>query len=420
MKKNSQVIKIIFSLAFFVQAFSIFAQASSSTINENNSSLSQVNTTNETQGSSMSTTASEKTVITIENAQSTTYEKDKDSGNDTIVLEGNVSVSVTKGATTTKVLAQKIVYDRNTQMLYASGGVSLEMTGGTTGASNASASSLMLNTATLEGVFDDGRIVQTQSDALNLPSGSTLIVASKMFGKSQKNTITFKNGSLTFCDDENPHWHIRASRIWLLPGGEFAFLNALLFVGPVPVFYLPAFYYPKDELVFNPVFSYDKRRGHSIQTTAYLYGRKPLDISGANASTSTSSSSDAGESLEALFNFMKPSTLKQQKLEGLVLHNLDENFTGDTTNYFKVMGDWYSNLGFLLGVDAVFKPNAYISNIVGKAQVAFTNTVVSTVDGYFPYYSNGKKHWDKSNFMGAKLPFRYGGEFSFSLSKPFS
>ena len=45
------------------------------------------------------------------------------------------------------------------------------------------------------------------------------------------NTVAFKNGSLTFCDEENPHWHIDATRIWLLPGGEFAFFNALLYVG---------------------------------------------------------------------------------------------------------------------------------------------------------------------------------------------
>ena len=363
----------------------------------------------------------EKTVITIENAQSTVYEKDKETGNDTIVFEGDVRILVEKGSTKTKIGAQKIIYDRKTQMLYASGGITVEMTGGSEGNSTATASSLMLNTSTLEGVFDDGRVVQTQSDALNLPSGSTLIVASKMFGRSQSNTIAFKNGSLTFCDDENPHWHIDASRIWLLPGGEFAFLNALLYVGVVPVLYLPAFYYPKDELVFNPVFSYDKRRGYSIQTTAYLYGRKPLDTS-STTSSSSSSTSNAGENLKALFNFMKPSTLKEQKLEGMMLHNLDEDYKGDTKHYFKIMGDWYSNLGFLIGVDGVFEPNTYITNIKAAAHVAFSNTVFRNTlsSEYIPYASSGKKYRDKSNFMGVSLPFRYSADFQFVLSKPFA
>ena len=364
----------------------------------------------------------EKTVITIENAQSTVYEKDKETGNDTIVFEGDVRISVEKGSTKTKIGAPKIIYDRKTQMLYASGGITMEMTGCPEGNSTATASSLMLNTSTLEGVFDDGRVVQTQSDALNLPSGSTLIVASKMFGRSQSNTIAFKNGSLTFCDDENPHWHIDASRIWLLPGGEFAFFNALLYVGVVPVLYLPAFYYPKDELVFNPVFSYDTRRGYSIQTTAYLYGRKPLDASSTTTASSSSSTSDASENLKALFNFMKPSTLKEQKLEGIVLHNLDEDYKGDTTNYFKIMGDWYSNLGFFVGVDGVFKPNTYITNVKTLLQIAFSNTVFrNTASGeYIPYAPSGKKYRDSSNFMGLALPFRYGADFQFTLSKPFT
>ncbi|HAH60594.1 MAG TPA: hypothetical protein DCL73_00685, partial [Treponema sp.] len=172
----------------------------------------------------------DKTVITIDNARSTTYEKDGETGDDCIILEGDVRITVAKGSTKTTISAQKVRYDRVTQMMYAEGGVSMEQTGSASGNDNATASSLMFNTATLEGVFDDGRIVQTQTDSLNLPSGSTLIVASDMFGRSESNTISFKNGRLTFCDDPDPHWHIDASRIWLLPGGEFAFFNALLYV----------------------------------------------------------------------------------------------------------------------------------------------------------------------------------------------
>ena len=127
-------------------------------------------------------------------------------------------------------------------MLFAEGDVSLAQTGGSAGGETITASSLLFNTATLEGVFDNGRAVQTSSDAINLPSGSTLIVASEVFGRDSGGTISFKSGELTFCDDENPHWRIKATRIWLLPGGEFAFLNARLFVGHFPLLYLPAFY----------------------------------------------------------------------------------------------------------------------------------------------------------------------------------
>ena len=198
------------------------------------------------------------TTITIKNARQTNYTKDERTGNDTIILEGDVQLTVQKGNNTSEISANKI-YDRKTEMLYADGNVEITTKSSSSGGETTTASSLLLNTSTLEGVFDDGRVVQTKSDALQLPSGSTLIVFSDIFGKSESNVIAFKNSSLTFCDEPDPHWHIDASRTWLLPGGEFAFLNALLYVGPIPVLYFPAFYFPKDELIFNPVFGYSTR-----------------------------------------------------------------------------------------------------------------------------------------------------------------
>ncbi len=359
----------------------------------------------------------EKTVINIENARNTKYEKDKSTGNDLIILTGNVKVSVSRGSTKNVISAESIRYDRTSEMMYAEGNVSLEQTTASAGSQNVSASSLMFNTSTLEGVFDDGRVVQVKSDAINLPAGSTLIVASDIFGRSESNTITFKNGELTFCDDEDPHWRIKASRIWLLPGGEFAFLNARLFVGPVPIFYLPAFYYPKDELIFNPVFGYEKRRGYFIETTSYLYGRKPLETT----SNTSSTDSDSSEKLKALFNFVKPSSLKEQRIEGLMMHNLDEDYKGNTTNYFKILGDYYSNLGFLVGFDGVFKPKKYISSLEMSANLGFSNTIFKNSSGnYLPFSPEGERIYDKSNLLGFELPFRYSGKFKMSMSSPFT
>lgn len=341
------------------------------------------------------------TTITIKNARQTNYSKDEKTGNDSIILEGDVQLSVQKGNNISEISANKIIYDRKTEMIYADGNVEITTKSSSSGGETTTASSLLLNTSTLEGVFDDGRVVQTKSDALQLPSGSTLIVFSDIFGKSESNVIAFKNSSLTFCDEPDPHWHIDASRTWLLPGGEFAFLNALLYVGPIPVLYFPAFYFPKDELIFNPVFGYSTRGGTFIQNTFYLYGRKPLD-----SSSSSSDESDAGkESLRAVYNFIKPSVLKEQERQGLILHNLDDDFTGDTTYYLKTMLDWYSKLGFMVGLDGNLNPNKdYVSKLAFNLRIGF---------------GNHDKEKDKSSFMGFELPFRYGGNLDFALSKPF-
>ena len=371
---------------------------------------------------SSSDSEAEVTIITINNARQTSYKKSDDTGNDTIVLEGSVSLSVQKGNSTNEITADKVTYDRKTEMLYAEGNVAITMKGSSSGGDTASATSLLLNTSTLEGVFDGGRIVQTQSDALNLPSGSTLIVFSEIFGKGSENVITFKNSSLTFCDEDPPHWHIDATRTWLLPGGEFAFFNALLYVGSVPVLYFPAFYYPKDELIFNPVFNYTKREGYAIQTTTYLYGRKPLDSTSSTSSSSDTEASTSAESLKAVYNFVKPGSLKEQKREGLVYHNLDEDFSGSTSQYVKVMADWYSNLGYMAGVDGKVQPlKDYISKLDFNVYLGFSNTLFkdSKTGNYLPYSSYGLQYSDESSFLGTKLPFRYGANLDFQLSKPF-
>lgn len=365
----------------------------------------------------------EKSVIAIEQAKKVENIKDPVSGGDCIVLTGNVKISVSRGSSKTTISAERVNYNRSSEMLYADGSVSLTQTGGSAGGETITASSLLFNTATLEGVFDNGRAVQTSSDAINLPSGSTLIVASEVFGRDSGGTIAFKSGELTFCDDENPHWKIKATRIWLLPGGEFAFLNARLFVGRVPLMWLPAFYYPKDELIFNPAFGYRQREGYYINTTTYLYGRKPSSaVSSADIRTKTSSSSSSSSDDDKInfFSFMNTGSMKEQKREGLVLHNLDTDFKGDTSKYFKVMADYYANMGAMVGFDGVFAPNSLITSLATNFQMGFSNTVFRNNSLYLAKNAAGDVVHDESNFMGQKAPFRYQANLKFTVAKPFS
>lgn len=374
----------------------------------------------------------DKSVISIEQAQKSEYKKDPVNGGECILLSGDVRVSVSHGNSKTTITADSINYNRSTDMIYAEGNVALEQEDGSEGGEKISATSLLFNTSTLEGVFDDGRVVQTSSDALNLPSGSTLIVASDVFGRDSGGTIAFRSGALTFCDDENPHWRILASRIWLLPGGEFAFFNALLFVGRVPLLYLPAFYYPKDELLFNPAFGYKQREGYYINTTTYLYGRKPADaVSTASLHGSSDGSSDAAKNRIDLYSFMNSGTLKKQRREGLVLHNLDEDFTGNTTSHFKIMGDYYANLGAMAGFDGVFRPSDYVTELEMNGEFGFSNTIFRTISSqasksgtpdkiFVSRSENGKQVSDHSNFLGNRLPFRYQGKLKMVVAKPFA
>lgn len=403
--------KVFAVLIFSFFASVIFAQNSSESEQKNSADNDSVPAT-----ASEGTTAdennadtAEQSIIRIENAKKSEYKKDPVSGEDCLVLTGNVRVSVEKGKSSTVIQAEHINFNRATNMIYAEGDVRLQQKDGSAeGGDTTTANSLLFNTQTLEGVFDNGRVVQTSSDALNLPSGSTLIVASNVFGRDRTGTIAFKKGVLTFCDDEDPHWKIWASRIWLLPGGEFAFLNAFLFVGNLPVFYLPVFYYPKDELIFNPAFGYKAREGYFINTTTYLYGRKqPL----------TSSEDDDSNKLD-FYSFMNTGKLKEQRREGLVLHNLDQDYEGDTEHYAKIMADYYSSLGTMVGFDANLKPSDSIPSFLANIELGFSNTVFKKNGEYSIYADSGATYQDSSHFLAFKAPFRYQANLKFSVVSP--
>ena len=356
-----------------------------------------------------------RTVITIMNALKSGNKKDENNGDELLTFEGSVKISVEKNGTKTVISADKVSYNRARDMLFAEGAVRLEQTESSGATQSISSDSLLFNTETLEGVFDNSRVVKAESNAINLPSGSKITVASDLFARDDSGTISFKNGSLTFCDDEeNPHWRIKASRIWLLPGNEFAFLNALVYVGPVPVMYLPAFYYPKDELIFNPVFGYRNRAGYFFQTSTYIFGRKPLDTS--------SSSDDDDDILGDYFSLIKPTKLMDQKREGLILHNLDTEFKGDTSNYLKIILDYYTNLGVATGFAGAYKGGNGIPAVDAEAILGFSNTVFQNSSSLYwhPYSAAGTTYKDESNFMGLWLPFRYKANLKFSGSVPFN
>ncbi len=345
-------------------------------------------------------------IITIVHALKTSYVRDEeeDEESERIVFEGDVQVSVEKDNTLTTIFADLIEFNRTRNSLYAEGSVVMEQRRDGEVTERLTANSLLFDTNTLQGYFNEGRVVQEQQESLNLSDGSVLIVSSELFARGSSNTVTFKNGSLTFCNDENPHWEIKASRIWLLDGNEFAFANALLYVGPLPVMYFPFFYYPKDELVFNPAFGFRSREGFFIQTTTYILGRKPL------------SNDDDDESLSnSGFNFMQQTQLKEQELQGLVLRNLEDNATMPP-NHLKVMADYYSTLGGMVGVEGYFEVNNIIKSIDFNSRLGFSN-VVFQIDDFPLYvsYDNDLKYQDHGWFFGTKLPFRYAGNFSTSL-----
>ncbi len=344
--------------------------------------------------------------VTINSAHRTEYYKEPETEDELISFTGEVSLKVVKNSQEIEIQAESVLYNRTRSTLYAEGDITFSRQSGNSASEKLTARTLLFNIDTLEGIFDQGRVIQEQSDSINLPSGSSLYVSSNLFGRDNSGTVAFDSGTLTFCDDPDPHWQIKATRIWLLPGNEFSFFNAVLYVGHLPVMYFPFFYYPKDEMIFNPVFSYDARRGYSFQTTTYLIGRKPLA---------------SGNADDGLFSFMRTTELKKQERDGLFLKNLDENDTQGSDS-LKIIADLYSNLGAMAGVEGVFKPKSVVTDISFKTYFGFSNTLFKSEENYTTYSPvTGERYIDSSYLLGVKIPFRFYGDFSMKLNKsPFN
>lgn len=345
-------------------------------------------------------------VVEIKSARSTEYVKEdgtKSEGQTEIVkFSGDVLIEVTEGATTSRIGADEIVYNKTRDTLEARGNVTYEHSAGKSGGEQFSGEALLFNIEKQEGVFLKGAMKQDSGKK----SSDPYIVHAEVTGRDTSSTMAFKKGVLTTCDAEDPHWSINASRIWLLPGNEIALLNGVFFIGPLPVFYIPFFFYPADEMIFHPVFGYRNREGYFTQTTTYLYGRKPLDTI------------KAGEE-NSFANFLQGDALKKQEAHGLFLKNLEEDSPDTNTDYFKVMVDAYSNLGAAVGVGGSFDSTGYIKSLAFNTMIGFSRTLYAPAEGimYSTYNASGDQNYNKSSLFGNEMPFRYRSEFSLSVDK---
>lgn len=323
-----------------------------------------------------------------------------------IVFTGDVSISVKDGNTVSTVQADTVIFNRSENTMEAAGNVRYSRKTGSSPAEEFVGGQLLFNIEEMEGVFVDGLIKQPPRNKTVPP----FTIQAGAVGRDSSSTIGFKNAIMsTNTDlDEDPLWSIRASRMWLLPGTELAFANGYFSVGIVPLFYIPFFYHPADEMIFHPVFGMRNREGAFIQTTTYLIGRKPLE---------------QGKDSKASFsNFMRSDTLKKQERNGLFYKNLDEDETKTEPAYLKLVADTYSTLGGVVGLDGKFVPqNNLVRQIDFSLYFGMSRTLYKPTDAgsksYTAYDKKGNRHYNKSYFHGIQVPFRYRAYFNMNISK---
>jgi lipopolysaccharide assembly outer membrane protein LptD (OstA) len=172
------------------------------------------------------------------------------------------------GATHT-IRAGRLTFNQARGILAAGGGVvyTLEEGGRT---ETFEGRSLSLDLDTWEAVFTDGRSSKTQSRG---DGELTFTFEGESITRLAGDQVVLDEGTFTSCDLEDPHYTVRARKVWVLAAGEWALRDAVLTVGRVPVLWMPFFFYPGDKLVFNPAFGYRQREAF-VQATTYGRWRK--------------------------------------------------------------------------------------------------------------------------------------------------
>lgn len=341
--------------------------------------------------------ASSSKTITIVSADKTEYVSAKEEGESSVRFTGRVSISVKDddSGETLSITADQVVVNRDAGILSARGDIIFERR-------KANSSDFFLGEI-LELDMDDwsGVFLDGESKRGSAGEDDALFFRADDIIKRGSDVLVFKDGVVSSCDDEHPHYSIRASRIWILGGNEWAMLNATLSVGEVPLLYLPFFYYPGEEIVFNPVFGYDERFGRYVQTTTYLLGEKEpkkQDIS--------------------LLNIAKGESGYERKVEGVFLRTTREPKKGTTSDFFKVMVDLYSSLGGFAGAQAQLATLGPFSSTTGFVGIGLSRSLFSGTNDVFTPFSATSAYrsvWNTVDFFGKDVPFRFGFELASSV-----
>lgn len=326
-------------------------------------------------------------IITIISARSTEYFKIEAIDEEYARLTGDVRVSLKDGDAVHDISAWDILFNRTRNIITAKGGVEYKKTEGDK-IETFRGDSITVNIDNWESIFLGG-ISQRSLES----DGTTYLFSGTVISRDEEDVTVLTKGSISGTGSEESLWSVKASRIWLLPGSDFAIFNAVLKVGEIPVMYIPFFYFPADEVIFHPVIGYRNREGNFIQTTTYILGRRKA--------SSTSESS--------LTKILGNSNDMEKKREGLFLRSTGKKVRDENATTLTLMLDYYTNLGGYIATDLTTPKFGFLNPIEFNAGFGFSRTIVQNGNDFSPFapYYDGKSDWNKSMLFSFEVPFRY-------------
>lgn len=334
--------------------------------------------------------------IVIESARSTEYFTLETVNEEYARLQGDVVVSLKEGDTVHRLKARDLLYNRTRNVLSASGGVEYRKSGEGT-VETFRGESLVLSLDDWTGVFLEG----ASERSLDKES-TTYRFAGRLISRDGEDVTVMTDAVITNAAAPEAYWSINASKLWLLPGSEWAILNGVLKVGEIPLLYIPFFFLPGDELVFHPVLGYRSREGSFLQTTTYILGRPK-----AKTSTESSITSILGSGADM-----------ERERQGIFLRSTGTRRKNEEEPSLSLLFDAYANLGSYLGTELSIPK----SGVLGKTDLSFglgltRNVYQVSPDYYTPFAQfDGTSDWNEGRLFDREIPLRYRFKASGSVS----
>jgi hypothetical protein len=335
-------------------------------------------------------------VLTIESAETSEYFTIDVIDEDYARLRGNVRLNLQDGDTIHRISADEILFNRTRNIITARGRVIYEKIEDDS-TETFRGESITVNIDSWAGVFLGGN-----SERKLESDGTAYLFSGTVIAHTEQDVTIINNARITTAGNEEALWSINASRLWLLPGSDFAIFNAILKVGEIPVLYIPFFFFPTDSLVFHPVIGYRSREGGFVQTTVYILGQPKADP----AETSSIS------------RILGNSNDMQVRRDGLFLRSTGQRVVNPNEISLKAMFDYYVNLGAYFGVELAVPRRGILNPIDFSLGLGFSRTLRQISTGFTPYTNDydGTFEWNNSNLFSTQVPFRYRMRFSSSIS----
>jgi len=338
----------------------------------------------------------DRKLITIESAQITEYFTIGVIDEDYARLQGNVRISLKDGNDIHTISANEILFNRTRNIITARGQVEYEKVSDDT-TEIFRGENITVNLDDWSSIFLDG-----YSERKLESDGSAYIFSGEVISRNKEEVTVLVDARISSAKNEEALWSISASRLWLLPGSDFAIFNAVLRVGEIPVLYLPFFYFPSDQLVFHPVVGHRSREGGFIQTTTYIIGQP-------KANTSEASS---------LSRLMGSSDNKEKKLHGLFLRSTGKPIVDQNALSLKAFFDYYVNLGTYIGFELYVPRTGFLNPMEFDVGIGISRTISYIGGRHTPYIPDlgGAFEWNGSNLFSVSVPFRYRMKFNSSIT----